>query len=178
MIFLCSTISSSKSIFVMVMITSALIAPAGHLHRFLDASGLAGCSFLLYCVSHRTSPCLGRSPLVCFACGWLCSSACCWHCSSACCWLCSSRFFSSYSRCPRTRVANSFLSPQDRWLWFCLGFSPLALWLWFRLILSFSESICGKLRLRTPLPSIAPFVVDGSRKVPSIHGKVVYNNVV
>ena len=68
----------------MAVITSpsfqlALIAPAGHLHRFLDASGQAGCSFPLCCASPRTSPCLGRSHLVCFA----------------CCWLCSSRFFSS-----------------------------------------------------------------------------------
>ena len=29
----------------------------------------------------------------------------------------------------------------------------------------------------TSLLSIAPFVIDGSRQVPSIHGKVVYNNV-
>ena len=41
-------------------------------------------AFPLQCVSPhnspRTSPCLGHSPLVCFA----------------CCWLCSSRFFSSF----------------------------------------------------------------------------------
>ena len=56
-----------------------------------------GCSFPLTCASPRTSPCLGRSPLVCFACRWLCSSlACCCLCSSACCWLCPSRFFSSF----------------------------------------------------------------------------------
>ena len=112
MIFLHSTISSSKSLFVMVVShrqTSAPIAPPGHLHRSLDASGLADCSFLLYCVSPRnsplTSPCLGRRPLVCLACCclcsclaccWLCSSACCWLCSSACCWLCSSGFLSSF----------------------------------------------------------------------------------
>ena len=80
--------------------TSAPVAPPGHLHRSLGASGLADCSFLLYCVSPRnsprTSPCLGCSPLVCLACCWLCSClACCWLCSSACCWLRSSRFFSS-----------------------------------------------------------------------------------
>ena len=76
MIFLYSTISS-KSIFVIVVSlrqASALIAPAGHLHRFLDAWELAGCSFPLCCVSPRTSPCLSLSPLVSFACLWLCSS--------------------------------------------------------------------------------------------------------
>ena len=80
MIFLYSTISSSKSIFVMVVShrqASAPIAPPGRLHRFLEASGLADCSFLLYCVSPRnwprTSPCLGGSPLVCLACCGLCS---------------------------------------------------------------------------------------------------------
>ena len=73
---------------------------------------IAGCSFLLYCVSPRTSPCLGRSPSVCFAgrwlcsflaclwlCSlasrWLCSSGCLWRCSSACCWLCSSCLLSA-----------------------------------------------------------------------------------
>ena len=112
MIFLSSTSSSSKSVFVMVVShrqTSAPIAPPGHLHRSLDASGLADCSFLLYCVSPRnsprTSPCLGRRPLVCLACCclcsclaccWLRSSACCWLCSFACCWLCSSGFLSSF----------------------------------------------------------------------------------
>ena len=60
MIFLYSTISSSKSIFVIQIALLIL----GHLHRSLDASGLADCSFLLHCVSPRTSPCLGRSPLV------------------------------------------------------------------------------------------------------------------
>ena len=53
-------------------VASALIVPAGHLHRFLDASGLAGCSFPLYCASPRTSSCLVRSPVVCFVCRWLC----------------------------------------------------------------------------------------------------------
>ena len=60
------------------------------LHNWLTVA------FPLQCVSPRNSPgyfaSLGHSPLVCFACCWLCSSlACCWLCSSACCWLCSSR---------------------------------------------------------------------------------------
>ena len=147
------------------------MAPPGHLHRSLDASGLADCSVLLYCVSPpnspRTSPCLGRSPLVCLACGWLCSCLACWLCSSACCWLCSSRFFfvispllddlallcerivasmyfslSSYPCC----FTSFFLSPLTLWLWFCLGFSPLAPLQW--LCLGFSpETLCGRLHL-------------------------------
>ena len=159
MIFLCSSISSSKSIFVIsrdhFAKLQALIAPAGHLHRFLDASELAGCSFPLYCISHRTSPCLGRSRLVCLACRWLCSClGCCWLCSClACCWLCSSRFLSSslhmfvfFSLSSYPCCFTSSFSPQARWLWFCLGFSPLAPWLWF-LLCFFSESLRGKLRL-------------------------------
>ena len=90
------------------------------------------CAVLLlvvYCASPRTSPCLGRSPLValpavgyallacrwhcsstCFwlcssTCFWLCSSACCWLCSSACCWLCSSQFFSSFLSCSTMSAA-------------------------------------------------------------------------
>ena len=64
-------------------------------------------------VSPRTSPCVGRSPLVRFACCWLCSCL-------ACRWLCSclavdfallgsfqhcSRSSMFFSRSPRTRVA-------------------------------------------------------------------------
>ena len=58
---------------------------AGHLHRWLD--GLLQ-PYSVLCTSPRTSPYLGRSPLVCFACRWLCYSL-------SCCWPCSSRFFSS-----------------------------------------------------------------------------------
>ena len=100
-------------------------------------------------VSSRTSPSLGRRPLVGFACRWLCSSldccwlcssACCWLCSSACCWLCSSRFISSslyisvffsLSSCPC--CFTSFFSSFHRRLF----------WLSF-----FSESPRGKFRLR------------------------------
>ena len=185
MIFSCSTISSSKSIFgipsrdlfVKLQLVLLLLSiwdwlagwiAAGHLHRWLD--GLLQPYFVLSTFP-RTSPCLGRSPLVCFACRWLCSwpcsslpccwlcssLACCWLCSSACCWLCSSRFFSSFlplstiercsasasslrctSRFPRTRVAllRSSFSPLTLWLWFCLGFSPLAPCLSLRLCFS------------------------------------------
>ena len=144
MIFLYSTISSLKSIFVMVVS-----------HRQL--------SYVL-CFSRaspRTSPCLGRSPLVGLACCWLCSclaccwprsSACCWLCFSACCWLCSSRLFPSFLPFSTLSAALRahrrfkffslssypccsfiFFSPLARLLWFCLGFSPLAPWLWFLL---------------------------------------------
>ena len=152
MIFLYSTISSSKSIFGMVAIirqASALIVPAGHMYRFLDASGLAGCSFPLYCASPRNSFCFVRGPLVCFACRGLCSSAG-W-------WLCSSRFFSSslqiflffslssypccFTSCfflttgSLAVVPSVFLS--HHWLFVCGSACA-----------SFSESLCGKLRLR------------------------------
>ena len=171
---------------------STRIAPAGHL-------GLAGCSFLMYCASPRTSPCLGRSPLVRFACRWLCSYlACRWLCSFACCWLCSSRFFSSllqifvfFSLSSYFRGFASFFSPQAHWLWFRLGFSPLAPWLWFLLCFFLTTGslavVPSVLLVSTPwlvsgfpptsLLSLAPFVIDGSRWVPSVHGKVVYNNV-
>ena len=36
-----------------------------HFALFLLDICIAGCSFLLYCASPRTSPCLGRRPLVC-----------------------------------------------------------------------------------------------------------------
>ena len=164
MIFLYSTISSSKSIFVMVVShrqASAPTAPPGHLHRSLDASGLADCSFLLYCVSPRnsprTSPCLGRSPLVCLACCWLCPCLCLLlamlflvlfiisplldveRCSA------SASSLRCSSRCPLTRVAP--LSSFHHWLVccgsvsgseylllgcgaFCISLSPLASWRW------------------------------------------------
>ena len=129
---------------------SAPIAPPGHLHRSLDASGLADCSFLLYCVSPRTSPCLCRSPLVALpAVGWLFSVL--FIISSL---LDDERCSASASslrcscRCPRTRVASfssfhhklvgygsvldfhhlllgcdsfcTFLSPLASWQWLCL----------------------------------------------------------
>ena len=139
MIFLYCPISSSKSIFGIVVITSP--CPC-----WISTS--VGCSFLLYCASPRTSPCLGRSPLVCFACRWLCSSACCWLCSSA---SCSSSlqfcllFFSlsSYSCC-----FTSFLSPQARWLWFRVSDSHHLLFGCGSVCAFSSESLCGRLRLR------------------------------
>ena len=120
-------------------------------------------------VSPRTSPCLGRRPLICFACRWLCSSlACCWLLScSASSWLFPSRFFSSsleifvfFSLSSYPCCFTSFFSSFHHWL---VGGS----FSWSLTTGSFgcassSESLCGRLRLR------------GS---PSIHGKVVYNNV-
>ena len=125
---------------------------AGHLQRWLD--GLLQ-PYSVLCTSPRISPCLGHSPLVCFACRWLCSSsaccwlcssACCWHCSSACCWHCSSRFFSSYLPFWTTERCSASASSL-RCTYFSLSsypccftpfffFSPLTLWLWFRLGLS------------------------------------------
>ena len=148
MIFLYSTISSSKSMFGMVAIirqASALIAPAGHLYRFLDASGLAGCSFPLYCASPRNSSCLVRGLLVCVACRGLCSSACRL--------LCSSRFFSS-----SLQNFVFFSLPSYHWVVrcgcvsdshhlllgcgsFCASLSPLPLCLWFRLCFFFRVTL-------------------------------------
>ena len=62
---------------------------AGHLHRWLD--GLLQ-PYSVLCTSPRISPCLGRSPLDCFACCW--PSSC-----LACCWLCSSASFSLFLVC-------------------------------------------------------------------------------
>ena len=139
MIFLYSSISSSKSIFGTVVIISSSFS--SHLHRFLDASGLAGCNFPRYCGSPRTSPCLGR---------------CCWLCSClACCWLCSSRCLSSSLQIfvffSLSSYACCFTFPSHHLLLGCgsVGDSlpPLALWLWF-LLCCLSESLCGRLRLR------------------------------
>ena len=93
----------------------------------------------------RTSRCLGRRPLVCFACRWLCSSlACCWLCSCfACCWLCSSAwccllfclllallFSVLFIIAPDLRVLLAVLVPALLYFVLLL-FSPLARWLWF-----------------------------------------------
>ena len=113
----------------------AHIALSGHL-------GVAGCNFPLCCGSPRTSPCLGRNPLIRLACRWLCSSASCW--------LCSSRFFSSSpllddERCSASAPSvSTSLSPTLRVelfdvllaflvpvLLYFIFFSPLAPWLWF-----------------------------------------------
>ena len=111
----------------------------GHDHFALPLLDVCidGCSFLLYCVSPRTSPSLGRRPLVCFV----------------CCWLCSCRFFSSFlqifvflSLSSYSCCFTSFFSPQARWLWCRVGFSPLLGCGSF--CASSSESLCGRLRLR------------------------------
>ena len=96
MIFLYSTISSSKSISVMVVShrqASALFAPAGHLHRLLDASGLAGwLDGLLQLVICSVLRLLLR--LVSVVALWFVLRAV-GH-ALACCWLCFSRFFSLF----------------------------------------------------------------------------------
>ena len=79
---------------------------------------------------------------------------------------CSSRC-SSYPCC-----FTSLFSPLARWLWFRLCFF-FRVTLWYVttrwLVSGFLQHHYAALR--------APFVVDGSRLVPSIHGNVVYNNV-
>ena len=133
---------------------------------------------------HRTSPCLGRSPLVRFACcrpcsslacRWLCSClACRWLCSSACRWLCSSRFFfphcsrSSmfFSHGPHTRVALLHSS-----LLFTTGSLAVVPSLFFFLLASPPEALLWcSLLLRglphappTPQLSLCHFVIIGSR---------------
>ena len=144
MIFLYSPTSSSKSIFGIVVTTS--LSPS-----WISAA-LAAAFFCT--VLPRTSPCLGRTPLVCFACcwRWLCSSACCWLCSSACRWrwLCSSACCSNHrsssscsSRCPRYSLLLYFVLVATGLLAVvpCLGFSPLTLWLWFRLCFFFRVTL-------------------------------------
>ena len=163
MIFLYSTVSSSKSIFPMVVITSPSFSsycPCWTSASVLGCFGTAGCSFPLYCVSPRTSPCLGRRHLGCFACRWSYSSL-------ACCWLCSSRFFSS-----SLQIFDVLLVVfVPSLLYFVLFFfSPLAHWLSFRLCFFFRVTLWQVTTpwlvsgfLPTSLSSIAPFVIDGSR---------------
>ena len=94
MILLCSTISSLKSISGIFAIPSSSFSSFCPCWTFASVLGCFGTgpltvAFPLSCTSPHTSPCLGHSPLVCFACCWLCPCL-------ACCWLCSSRFFSSF----------------------------------------------------------------------------------
>ena len=125
---------------------------------FLPAVGCA----LLPAVGFALLPAVGCALL---ACRWLCSSACCWLCSSACCWLCS-------SAC----------------CWLCSCFDVLLA----VLVPVFSGSVSDPLQRHfvvdysfldvlppppTPLLSIAPFVIAGSRQVLELFGRVVYNNV-
>ena len=189
-------------------------APPEYLHRSLDASGLADCSFLLYCVSPRnsprTSPCLDRSPLVCLACCWLCSCL-------ASCWRCSSRFFSSFLSFSTLSAA---LRAHRRFdvllavlalvlllhLLFTTGSSAVVM---SRMLTTCSMAVVRSVSLShhwllgsgsvsdppqrdfvvgyifldaspappTPLLSIAPFVIVGSRLVLGLLGRAVYNNV-
>ena len=142
MICLCSTISSSKSIFGIVVIPFPSFS--SHCPCWTSASLAAaffGTVFLLI---------LRRRPLVCSACRWLCSSACCW--------LCSSRFFSSllqifvfFSLSSYPCCFTSFFSSFHHWLVGC-GPVPDS----HHLLLgcgsvSSSESLCGRLRLRHSL---------------------------
>ena len=151
MIFLYSSISSSKSVFGMVVISSPSFR--SYCTCWTSASVL-GCfgtglpaAFLctMFLLVLRLVSVL--VPLVCFA----------------CCWLCSSRFFSSLlqifevllavlvpvllyfillalARCLRFCLGFSQLAP---WLWFpsVLSLSPLALWLWSRLCFFFSVTL-------------------------------------
>ena len=110
---------------------------------------IAGCNYLHYCASPRTSPCLCRCPLVCLCLPLTLLFSC----------LPLAVLFSALFITPRLRVLLAVLVP---WLLYfflvtagslavvpCLGFSPLALWLVVpSVILSFSESLCGRLRLR------------------------------
>ena len=153
-------------------------APAGHLHPFLDVSGLAG-AFLCEVFLIVLRLCLGRSPLVRFALlpavdfALLGSFH---HCSRP------SMFFSCG---PRTLVA--LLHSFHHWLVGCgsvfdslttgsLAVVPSVLFLQSHCVVVY-DSVVRFWLLPTPLLSIAPFVIDGLRWEVLIHGEVVYNNV-
>ena len=79
----------------------------------------------------------------------------------------ASMFF-TLSSCPC--CFTSFFSPLARWPWFCVGFSPLAPWLWFSVSDPLQRHFVVAYILLdaspappTPLLSIAPFVIVGSR---------------
>ena len=106
----------SRDHFVKLQLVLPLLDIWDWLADWLDCcwtSASLAAAFPLLCDSPRTSPCLGRSPLVCFAYRWLCSSlACCWPCSSlACCWLCSS---ACCWLCPSASCSFPHFSPSRR----------------------------------------------------------------
>ena len=119
----------------------------GHDHFALPLLDIciAGCSFLLYRVSPRTSPCLMLfclllallfclllALLFCLLLALLfCLLSAVLFSVERCSASASSFSLSSYPCC----FTSSF-SPQARWQWCCLGFSPRAPWLWRFLILS------------------------------------------
>ena len=141
MIFLHSTSSSSKSIFVMV--DSSPTSPS---------------------LGRGPSVCL----VCCLLCSCL---ACCWVCSHVCCWLCSFRFFDSFlafstlniallrcsSRCPRTRVAPS--TSFHHWL---LGSGSVSD-SHQRHLVDVHIFLVASSAPPTQLLNIAPFVIVGSR---------------
>ena len=146
MILLCSTISSLKSISGIFAIPSSSFSSFCPCWTFASVLGCFGTgsltvAFPLSCTSPRTSPCLGHSPLVCFACCWLCSFSCLLLALLSCLLLamllamlfsvlfiisplldverCSASASSlrCSSRCPRTRVTP--LSSFHHWLVCC-----------------------------------------------------------
>ena len=102
--------------------------------------------------------------------------ACRWLCPSACCWLCSSRFFSSFLSCStmsaalrahrRFDVLLAVLVPvlpllrSSRYRSFCCGSVSDPLQRHFVVVYSFLDASPAP---PTPLRSIAPFVIVGSR---------------
>ena len=101
------------------------IAPAVHLHRFLDAWGLAGCNFPLL-VLWFALPAVGFCFVSSLSC-WLCSSACCWHLL----------FSVLFNIAPDLRCSSRAVLVPVLLYFIVLFFSPLALWRWFRLCSSF-----------------------------------------
>ena len=95
-----STISSLKSI--------DLLDSRVHFALHLLDICIAGCSFLLCCASPRTSPCLGRRPLVC-VCLLLALLLCLLLALLLSVLSVIAPDFSCSSRCPRTRVAFHFI---------------------------------------------------------------------
>ena len=165
----------------MVVITLAtlqLVLPLLDIWDWLAAAFL--CSVLLL-VLRLVSV---RSPLVRFACRWLCSSSACrwlallcsWLCSS-CCWLCSSRFFS-----PLLQIFDVLLAVLvPLLLYFVLlttgslvvVLSPIlttcslavvpSVFLLQSLFVVGYDTLARFWLPPTSLLSVAPFVIDGSR---------------
>ena len=142
----------------------------GHLHRFLDASGLAAATFLrdvFLLVLRLVSLAILWFAVPVVGCALL---ACRWLCSSACCWLCS---FGSFHHSPDLRCSSRAVLVPLLIYFILLATSSVAVgsvsdshhWLFGcgSVCASSSESLCGSLRLRgsfwllpTPQRSIAP----------------------
>ena len=139
------------------------------------------CSFPLRCVSHRTSLCLGRCPLVRFA--LLSCLLLALLFSLACCWLCSSLLPAVGSALSVLviilQICDVLLTSSNICCFIRLVTGSLAvvpsLLLQCRVV-DVYDSVFRFWLLPTQYSALRHFVIDGSRKVPSIHAKIVDNN--